>query len=133
MEGSGIYLTQMTHTTINHNQGAVVVEDLDAPFDEDLCVFTTNRVEAKCGSLKRWMRKRNGGKLPPTDAWNPHIREYQWRKYLGKPYFPTLIDSLARVYEEAAANIAAADREAAEEYLQARRNRIIDLDSDDDM
>eukprot|EP00397_Hematodinium_sp_SG-2012_P054481 GEMP01065728.1.p1 GENE.GEMP01065728.1~~GEMP01065728.1.p1 ORF type:complete len:200 (-),score=24.39 GEMP01065728.1:182-781(-) len=85
---------QMTRTMANHAQGELVVQDLEAPFPEELAFFTTNHVEARWSALKRWLRKRCGGKMPKVDEWGRYIREYQWKQWGGGPIIPRMIDSV---------------------------------------
>ena len=116
----------MTNTVVRHNQGEVVAYDPMAPFPEELCFFTTNHVEAKWSSLKRWMRKRCGGKMPGVESWEPYIREYQWRKWYGGPTTPLLIDDVRDHYRPAQ------ERKLEEEEANARSWMVIDLESSDD-
>ena len=48
--------------------------------------YTTNLIEAKWSQLKRWCRRRNGGKLPNHGSrrkWKRLISEFQWRKFVS--------------------------------------------------
>ena len=84
-----------THTLVNHAQGEVVVEDPNAPFPVGH-QFTTNHIESKWSALKRWMRKRAGGKLA-SQGWNNYISEYQWRKWWDRPVLEQLIEHVREV------------------------------------
>ena len=46
--------------------------------------FSTNQIESRWSVLKRWIRKRSGGKLPGKDrqGWKRVLAEFQWRKYI---------------------------------------------------
>ena len=70
--------SQLPHEVVNHSAGEIVNER----------GFTTNLIESKWSSLKRWVRARCGGKLPnSTDrsGWKLWIGEYQFRKYMKIP------------------------------------------------
>ena len=92
---------QMTHTVVNHRQGEIVVYDPDTPSPGELCFSTTNHIEAKWSSLKRWMRGKCGGKMPKVGAWGGYIREYQWRKWFAGPILPLLVDHTREHYSAA--------------------------------
>ena len=136
LEGMG-----MTRTMVNHRQGEVVVHDPDAPFPEELSYFTTNHVESRWSSLKRWLRRRCGGKMPRVDEWARYIREYQWRKWDEAPIIPKMIDTV-RNHCQLGIN-AQRDRDVIEAAAwaddfpvqvpnppQVNHNNIINLDTD---
>ena len=121
----------MTHTVVNHARGEIVVEDTDAPLPEEMCYFATNHVEAKRIAIKRWMRKKCGGKLPCVGEWDPYVREFQWRKWFDAPYVPLLVDTIAA--RERAIQEASHAADAAEARAFREANAIGPLDSDDEL
>ena len=111
---------QMTNTVVNHRQGEVVVFDPHAPFPLELCTFTTNHVEAKWSALKRWMRKKAGGKMPRVDSWGLYIREFQWRTWFRGPTTPLMIDTARDHYQ------GAMDQQVVETQAEAREHMVIE-------
>ena len=89
LEGMG-----MTRSMVYHAQGEIVVQDLNAPVPEELAYFTTNHIESRWSALKRWLRKRCGGKMPRVDQWGRYIHEYQWRLWEDGPIVPRMIDTI---------------------------------------
>ena len=67
--------SSLRHEICNHSQGEIVNRN----------GFTTNGIESRWSVLKRWIRKRYGGKLPAykdRNAWRLLVEEFQYRKYL---------------------------------------------------
>ncbi|CAE8610168.1 unnamed protein product [Polarella glacialis] len=65
------------HELVNHNAGEIV----------NPRGFTTNGIEAVWSVLKRWARKRQGGRMPSHSdrvAWTALINEYQFRKVASR-------------------------------------------------
>ena len=65
----------LVHELVNHSQGQIVNDN----------GYSTNQIEAKWSVLKRWIRKRSGGKLPGKKdraQWKIVLQEFQWRKHL---------------------------------------------------
>ena len=49
--------------------------------------FTTNHIENGWSIVKRWVRKRAGGRLPlhsDRSMWRSVLQEYQWRKIVSR-------------------------------------------------
>ena len=72
------------HQIVNHSAGEIVNSD----------GYTTNHIEAKWSVVKRWIRKRNGGRLPnhsDRQKWTNLIYEYQARCLL-RAQTPDIID-----------------------------------------
>ena len=58
---------------VNHSAGEIVNKN----------GFTTNHIEGTWSSLKRWVRKRYGGRLPShsdRSRWGRLVAEFHWRK-----------------------------------------------------
>ena len=58
---------------VNHSKGEIV----------NMNGYTTNQIEARWSVLKRWIRKRNDGRLPAgkdREGWKLILLEFQWRK-----------------------------------------------------
>ena len=65
----------MPHELVNHSQGEVVNTN----------GYSTNQIENRWSVLKRWARKKYGGKLPGNKdrvAWTALLEEFQYRKYV---------------------------------------------------
>ncbi|CAE8637406.1 unnamed protein product [Polarella glacialis] len=65
------------HELVNHEAGEIV----------NPRGFTTNGIEAVWSVLKRWARKRQGGRMPSHSdrvAWTALINEYQFRKVASR-------------------------------------------------
>ena len=65
----------LVHEIVNHSTGEIV----------NMHGFSTNQIEAKWSVLKRWVRKRCGGRLPGKKdraAWSLVLQEFQWRKHI---------------------------------------------------
>ena len=65
--------SDLIHEVVNHNAGQIT----------NVNHFTTNHIEVKWSSMKRWLKKLNGGKLPTVrdrQGWSDLLTEYQWRK-----------------------------------------------------
>ena len=63
----------LIHEIVNHSKGEIT----------NVNGFTTNHIEGKWSSMKRWLKKLNGGKLPSCKdrgVWNNILWEYTWRK-----------------------------------------------------
>ena len=61
------------HEVVNHSKGEIVNQN----------GFTTNGIENRWSVVKRWLRKRCGGRMPThTDRvrWSHLLTEFQWRK-----------------------------------------------------
>ena len=64
---------QLRHELVNHAQGEIVNEN----------GYSTNAIEARWSVVKRWVRKRNDGKLPAHSdraRWNLLLNEFRYRK-----------------------------------------------------
>jgi hypothetical protein len=67
--------TDLVHEIVNHSAGEIV----------NMHGFHTNQIEAKWSVLKRWIRKRCGGRLPGKKnraLWKLVLQEFQWRKHI---------------------------------------------------
>ncbi len=67
--------TDLPHELVNHSAGEIV----------NAHGYSTNQIEATWSVLKRWLRKRFGGRLPSkTDraAWSTYLGEFTWRKLM---------------------------------------------------
>ena len=65
---------ELRHETCNHAQGQIVNDN----------GYSTNQIENKWSVLKRWARKRHGGKLPhrkDRQGWTNLLGEFKLRKY----------------------------------------------------
>ena len=63
----------LPHELVNHSQGEIV-----NPHG-----YNANQIESKWSVLKRWARKKYGGKLPGSKdraAWTALLEEFQYRK-----------------------------------------------------
>ena len=62
---------------VNHSAGEIVNRN----------GFTTNHIENRCSLVKRWIRKRMGGRLPlhsNRDKWIRLLNEFHWRQIVGQ-------------------------------------------------
>ena len=69
----GLTSTSLRHELVNHSQGEIV----------------TNSIESRWGVLKRWIRKRYSGRLPPTTdstKWKLLMGEFQFRKFMEESW-----------------------------------------------
>jgi hypothetical protein len=65
------------HEIVNHSAGEIV----------NVNGFTTNHIENGWSIVKRWVRKRAGGRLPlhsDRSMWRSVLQEYQWRKIVSR-------------------------------------------------
>ena len=121
----------MTHTLVNHARGEIVAEDTDAPFPEEVCLFTANHADAKWGATNRWMGGKCGGKLPCVGDRDPYARVFQWRDRFAGPYVPLLVDTVAARERGIHGAIVEADAEEAREFRDANVTDL--LESDDEL
>ena len=64
----------LIHEIVNHSKSEIVNDR----------GFSTNQVESKWSVMRRWVPKRNGGKLPgrkDRTGWKALLGESQWRKH----------------------------------------------------
>ena len=69
----------LPHEVVVHSQGEIKNER----------GFHTNSIENRWSVLKRWTKKRTGGKLPSCNnrvMWNRLVTEFQYRKVVPKGY-----------------------------------------------
>jgi hypothetical protein len=88
----------LVHELVVHSQGQIVNPN----------GFSTNQIESKWSVLKRWIRKRNGGKLPGRKdrrGWKLLLQEFQWRKMLKYTRGVTSARFLPRLFFEAVATL----------------------------
>ena len=90
------------HEMVNHSEGVAVKEN----------GYTTNHIEQRWSTLKRWARKRCGGKLPRSkdrEFWNRLLQEFQFRKLAhaqkGFPYKSTMRVNFGDVLDIFKANL----------------------------
>lgn len=65
------------HEVVNHSAGEIVNRN----------GFTTNHIENRWSVVKRWIRKRMGGRLPlhsNRDKWTRLLNEFHWRQIAGQ-------------------------------------------------
>ena len=65
------------HEVVNHSAGEIVNAN----------GFTTNHIENRWSVVKRWVRKRMGGRMPNHSnrlKWRALLNEFQWRKIVSK-------------------------------------------------
>lgn len=75
---NGLTERTLPHKIVNHSEGEIVNSD----------GYTTNGIEAKWSTIKRWVRKKVGGRMPThadRDKWRLLIAEFQYRAYYGTP------------------------------------------------
>ena len=64
------------HEVVNHSAGEIVNSN----------GFTTNHIENRWSLVKRWVRKRMGGRLPlhsNRETWTRLLNEFHWRKIVA--------------------------------------------------
>ena len=72
----GWTVADLHHEVVNHSAGEIV----------NVNGFTTNHIENKWSVVKRWLRKRAGGKLPSYSdraQWIRLLAEFSWRKVMS--------------------------------------------------
>jgi len=77
-----------SHVALNHTEGEIV----------DLHRNTTNHIEPRWSVMKRWLRKRAGGKVPSGRlGLQRYLREFQFRKAAEGSVFLRAVEALALV------------------------------------
>ena len=67
----------LRHELVNHSAGEIV----------NPRGFTTNAIEGRWSVLKRWLKKRNGGRMPTglsRKQWEILLGEFQYRKFASQ-------------------------------------------------
>ena len=77
MDEKGWTARNLHHEVVNHSNGEIVNQN----------GFTTNGIENRWSVVKRWTRKRCGGRMPTHSdraRWTTLLTEFQWRKLVSK-------------------------------------------------